>query len=189
MNNKLIIIINGKGGCGKDTLVKFVQSQYEKYKVWNVSSIDPVKDIAKAYGYEEDNKDEKWRRFLSLLKEAFSLTTNLSLKYLLQKTKTFLESNDKVMFVHIREPQEIDKYKLAVKDIFSTEEFRLHTLLIKRADTDDKIYGNKSDDEVDNYNYDFTFVNKDGENIDKYKFMIYYLENILPYENPTSEDK
>lgn len=181
---KLIIIINGKGGCGKDTLVKFVQSQYERYEVWNISAIDPIKEIAKPYGYSENNKDEKWRKALSLLKEAFILIDNIPLKYLLRKTEAFLESDDKIMFVHIREPYEIDKFKLAVKDMFIYEkEFRLNTLLIKREDTDNKVYGNKSDDEVDNYNYDFVFTNKDGEDIDKYKFMIYFKKQILPMKN------
>lgn len=181
---KTVIVINGKGGCGKDTLVKFVQSQYERFRVWNVSAIDPVKEIAKIYGYDENNKSDKWRRFLSLLKEAFiGINYEGVTYYLFKKFDSFVNSDDRngeLMFVHIREPHEIDRFLTGIRDA-ETGEYpcNVYTLLIKREDTDNKTYGNKSDDEVENFNYDFTFVNKDGEDVDKYKFMIYLKETIL----------
>lgn len=181
---KTVIVINGKGGCGKDTLVKFVESQYDRFAVWNVSSIDPVKEIAKTYGYDENNKSDEWRKFLSLLKEAFVGIDYKDVTYhLFKKFESFMQvdnKNGELMFVHIREPHEIDRFLNGIKDV-ETKEYpcNVYTLLIKREDTDSKTYGNKSDDEVENFNYDFTFVNKDGEDVDKYKFMIYLKEEIL----------
>ena len=41
---KITIVINGVGGCGKDTLVEIL-SGYHKVK--NISSITPIKEITK----------------------------------------------------------------------------------------------------------------------------------------------
>ena len=46
--NKKIIVINGTGGSGKDTFVEYV-SKYAK--VYNFSSVDKVKEIAKLIGW------------------------------------------------------------------------------------------------------------------------------------------
>lgn len=45
--NKIVIIINGRGGVGKDTLCDFAAKHY---KVENISSITPIKDLAKLCG-------------------------------------------------------------------------------------------------------------------------------------------
>ena len=55
-----------------------------------------------------------------------------------------------VMFVHIREPEEIAKFKARVPEC--------KTLLIKSNRTE-RDYGNLADDNVDNYDYDFVYRN------------------------------
>ena len=65
MCSKQIVIINGTGGCGKDTFVSFV-SKYKR--VYNFSSIDKVKEIAKLIGWN-GGKTDKDRKFLSDLKK------------------------------------------------------------------------------------------------------------------------
>ena len=57
MMKKSVVIINGKGGVGKDTLCEVVA---KKYSVRNVSSITPIKEIAKIGGWqgEKGNKDK-----------------------------------------------------------------------------------------------------------------------------------
>ena len=65
MGSKQIVIINGTGGCGKDTFVSFV-SKYKR--VYNFSSIDKVKEIAKLIGWD-GGKTDKDRKFLSDLKK------------------------------------------------------------------------------------------------------------------------
>ena len=55
---KIVIIINGLGGAGKDTLCDLVAKHY---KVRNVSAITPIKNIAQKYGWngEKDVKSDK----------------------------------------------------------------------------------------------------------------------------------
>ena len=61
---KLVIVVNGSGGVGKDTLCNFVG---EKYASESVSSIDPIKKLAAECGWD-GGKDDKSRRFLAELK-------------------------------------------------------------------------------------------------------------------------
>ena len=136
--NKNIIVINGTGGSGKDTFVEYV-SKYAK--VYNFSSVDKVKEIAKLIGWT-GTKTDKDRKFLSDLKK---LTTNYN------------SSNYEIMFIHIREPEEIQR----VVDNFSAK-----TLLIKREGL--KIIDtNSSDANVENYKYDYIIINTTLENLDK----------------------
>ena len=62
---KIVIIINGNGGVGKDTLCEFA---IEKYKVTSISSITPIKNIAHQCGWRGE-KDSKSRKFLEKKKK------------------------------------------------------------------------------------------------------------------------
>ena len=44
--NKIVIIINGSGGVGKDTLCNITSRNFE---CLNISSVDEIKDIASLY--------------------------------------------------------------------------------------------------------------------------------------------
>ena len=55
--NKLTIVINGKGGVGKDTLCMSLPHR----RVRNISSITPIKEIAAMHGWNGE-KDLKSRR-------------------------------------------------------------------------------------------------------------------------------
>lgn len=178
---KTIIVINGKGGCGKDTLISYAKKHRDF--LLNVSSIEPIKALAEQYGYDDKYKTDSHRRALSLLKEALNLLEeDFTTKYLLGKCKFFVaEYAGDLMFVHIREPEEMDKFINGVKRLRANGWAidNIYTLLIKRQDTDEKTYGNKSDDEVENYEYDYTFINKDGEEKDCERFLDYLNTAIL----------
>lgn len=185
---KHIIIINGKGGCGKDTLVSVAAKEFN---AWNKSAIDPIKKIASLYGYKEEEKTDKARKFLSDLKKCFVEWNDLPMRYLKEKLVEFREDGySDLMFIHIREPEEIDKFKeMIMKESASPSDpvvfdniFKVHTLLIKRDDTDEKRYGNDSDDNVENYNYDFTFVNNRPISASKYAFLLFLEEEVLKTE-------
>ena len=62
---KTVIVINGRGGVGKDTLCDFARAHF---KVKNISSITPIKEIAAQCGWD-GKKDNKSRKFLSDLKK------------------------------------------------------------------------------------------------------------------------
>lgn len=144
---KKVIVINGKGASGKDTLCG---EAAKVFSVLNVSSINPIKRIASMNGWD-GNKDDKGRRLLSDLKEAFTRYNDMPNQYLVELHKCFLNSPHEIMFVHIREPEEIEKFKNSIGGKCST--------LLVYGRNDEKSFGNKSDDNVSDYPYDFKFSN------------------------------
>jgi len=150
MKNKLIIVINGKGGTGKDTLCNSLSA---KYKIMNVSAIDPIKEIARKNGWRGE-KSDKARLFLAELKRAFVNYNDLPTVYLKNKTEEFINGDANILFVHIREADQIESYKNAIHP------HKCVTLLIKRAAVENNhVFGNPADDEVYNYSYDYVYEN------------------------------
>ncbi len=144
---KTVIVINGNGGVGKDTLCNFVS---QKYKVKNVSAIDPVKDIAWQCGWRGE-KDPKSRKFLADLKKLIVDYSDYPYIYLIEEYEKFRKDDAQILFVHIREGEEIEKFKKAVR-------LRCITLLIRRQNVQ-KFWGNESDDNVERYAYDYYYDN------------------------------
>lgn len=145
---KIVIIINGTGGAGKDTLCEIAAKHY---KTSNISSITPIKKIARENGWNGE-KDAKSRKFLADLKQLFAEYNDLPTRYLFDQYRLFLESDDELLFAHIREKAEIDKFK----DLVDTP---CVTLLVERKSDKEEKWGNASDDEVRDYDYDFVFEN------------------------------
>ncbi len=163
---KITIVINGKGGVGKDTICDIVS---KNFPTMSVSAITPIKEIALKYGWSGE-KDLKSRRFLSELKRVFTEYNDLSTNYLLSKHKEFLsDENLEIIFVHIREADQIEAF-LEKIDNFKT------TLLIKKRDL--PIYNNVSDDNAENFSYSYTYMN--DKSIEKLEedFMDFF-QNIL----------
>lgn len=144
---KIVIIINGNGGVGKDTLCDLAG---ERYKVTKISAITPIKGIARQCGWKGE-KDPKSRKLLADLKKIFIEYNDLPYQYLIGEYKKFLYNNTQILFVHIREGEEINKFKQYVK-------IPCVTLLIRR-DNFLKNWGNDSDDNVENYMYDYIYNN------------------------------
>lgn len=146
---KLVVIINGRGGVGKDTFCNVIS---DCYNVLNVSSIDPVKEIARTVGWQ-NGKEFKDRKFLSDMKSLLVEYNDYPTQYLLSEYKRFMEDDIyQVMFVHIREPKEIEKFRALIDG-------RCITLKITRSDIENVVFGNSSDDNVDDYDYDYTYHN------------------------------
>ena len=146
---KQIFIINGSGGCGKDTFVSYVFSALNM-KPNNISYVDRVKELAEIMGWN-GGKTERDRKFLSDLE---CLTTEYSdLPYLdiQEKIEIFKTSFASLMFVHIRRPDQIERVK---------NEFGAKTILVKNSNVAN-IKSNISDATVDNYVYDI-FVDNSG---------------------------
>ena len=147
---KQVFIINGSGGVGKDTFVTMV-SESANYNVMNFSSIDKIKEIAKIIGWN-GKKTEKDRKFLSDLKLLCSNYNNLPFNSMNKKVKDFINSENTMLFLHIREPEEIEKAKAA---------FGAKTILVKR-DSIKQITSNMADSNVFNYEYDI-IIDNDGD--------------------------
>jgi hypothetical protein len=149
--NKIVIVINGKAQTGKDTLCDFVINHYHAEKR---SSITPILKIAKDNGWD-GVKDNKSRKFLSDLKRTFIDFNNLPNKYLIEECNQFLKSSNEIMFVHIRESDQINDFLVNVKDTC-----HCCTLLVSNSrDNKPVLWGNDSDDKADNYPYDYIYYN------------------------------
>lgn len=144
---KIVIIINGNGGVGKDTLCDFAN---ECYKVKSISSITPIKEMARLGGWMGE-KDPKSRKFLADLKKVFVEYNDRPYQYLIEQYKIFLGDDSQILFAHIREGNEIDKFRQYV-------DIPCATLLIRRK-LPLKNWGNDSDDNVENYEYDYVYDN------------------------------
>lgn len=146
---KKIFIINGSGGVGKDTFVELV-SQF--FSVVNFSSVHKVKEIAIKIGWDGKSKTEKDRKFLSDLKLLTGEYCDMPFQSMKEQVNKFNEDKrDNVLFLHIREPEEI---KRAVK------EFSAKTILVTRNSVE-QIMSNMADANVYNYEYDYT-IHNDG---------------------------
>lgn len=156
INGKKIFVINGSGGVGKDTFVRFVSEFYCRLtnkQVINYSSVDEIKRIAKDIGWT-GSKTERDRKFLCDLKLVVSEYNDLPFVAMREKVDAFKSSTDEnVLFLHIREPEEI---KRAVR------EFNAITILVKR-DNILHITSNSADDQVFNYDYDIVIDNNGTE--------------------------
>lgn len=155
---KIVLIINGTGGCGKDTFVSFA-SKYAK--VTNFSSIDKVKEIAKLIGWT-GTKSEKDRKFLSDLKKLTTEYNEMAFTETKKAISEFLASDNEVMFIHIREKEEIEK---TIKECEKLN-VEVKTILIRREGLD-IIETNSSDKNVEDFNYDETITNTSLDKLDE----------------------
>ena len=151
----LIVIINGKGGCGKDSLIRYAINFFgDDHKIWNKSSIEPIKEIAKNSGCWNGGKSDLDRKLLSDLKTAFTEYCDLPNTYLLECVSEAEQNDVDIMFVHIREGSEIEKFKKTVPNRHIVK-----TMLVHREVHEGKLYGNPADDLVEKYDYDCVFEN------------------------------
>ena len=147
---KEIIIINGTGGSGKDSFVDFVSNYVS---LVNFSSVDKVKEIARMIGWD-GGKTERDRKFLSDLKVLTSEYNDMPFRSMSEVVDTFRTSEHEILFLHIREPENIARAVMA---------FGAKSLLVKRSGLEN-ITSNYSDANVDNYDYDFVVENNGGLN-------------------------
>lgn len=146
---KLTIVINGKGGSGKDTVCEIVSRHYP---TCNVSAITPVKELAAQCGWQGE-KDMKARKFLADLKRLLADYNDYPTRYLIEQQRAFLaDETQQIMFVHIREADQISAFLNGISGDKCT-------LLIRRPDLP-AAYHNAADDNVEEYPYDFIYENR-----------------------------
>lgn len=145
---KQVFIINGSGGCGKDTFISFIS---DIACVTNFSSVDKVKEIARIVGWDGE-KTERNRKFLSDLKLLCADYNDMPFNSMKDKFEEFLSDISTFLFLHIREPEEIERAKNA---------FNAKTILIKRNSVE-HIISNMADANVFNYDYDVVIDNDKG---------------------------
>lgn len=160
MRKNQIFIINGSGGVGKDEFIEMTKlaTSNQNVRIGNYSSVTKVKEIARIIGWN-GKKSERDRKFLSDLKLLTTEYNNMPLNDMKKYANNFMNIVDKddarILFLHIREPEEIAK---AVKEF--KEHYKVKTILVKR-DAIKHITSNMADENVYNYNYDIV-INNNG---------------------------
>jgi guanylate kinase len=154
-----VVIINGKGGCGKDTFVAMCRDVLGANRILNVSTVDFVKEVANYCGWDGTKTPEN-RKFLSDLKDVLTQWNDIPLKKVCQEIKVWTnlwiasgEYDKAVVFIHCREPKEIDKL---CKEL---NEYEPTTLLIRRSIAESVEQINHADNQVLDYAYDYTIWN------------------------------
>lgn len=144
---KHIFILNGMGGCGKDTFAKLLHWHIPTF---HYSSVAKVKKIATSCGWG-GGKSEQDRKFLSDLKVLTSVYSDLPFQDMSDRVDFFnkYDKYHKVMLIDIREPAEIERAKNA---------FGAKTILIKN-DRVPFIASNMADAGVYDYEYDIVIEN------------------------------
>lgn len=145
--NKHIFILNGMGGCGKDTFAGFLA---DITYAFHYSSVTKIKEIAESCGWT-GGKTEKDRKFLSDLKLLLTEYNDLPFKDISEEVEFFRsgEVPYDVLLIDIREPAEIERVKKA---------FGAKTILIKN-DRVPHIKSNMADNGVFDYDYDIVIEN------------------------------
>lgn len=170
--DKQIFIINGSGGVGKDSFVSLVREEMLRRTnslnpVVNYSSVDKIKSIAKAIGWE-GQKSEKDRKFLSDLKILTSEYNDMPFNSMRACVEYFKTNYSLFLFLHIREPEEIER---------AVREFGAKTILVTRKSVS-KITSNMADKNVLNYKYDYLIKN-DGDLENLKEMAVSFIDDVI----------
>lgn len=175
---KLVIIINGKGGCGKDTICNILDKHYPTK---SISTITKVKQAARLMFGWKGGKNLKDRKFLSDLKDLWTDYNDGPFMYAINEFQKFADkpvaAYNEILIIHVREPSEIKKIKDRINFIGTVP---CVTLLIKSPRTESVEYGNEADDLVNKYPYDFLYNNAAPLNKVDEDFMGFFHEFIAP---------
>ena len=169
---KIILVVNGAGRTGKDTLCNIIKKSFgnSQFFVSSISSVDQIKHCAKILGWDGISKEEVDRKFLSDLKDLSTQYCDAPLKYEIQEIEKFNALiKPGILFIHIREPQEIKK----LVDIYP----EIKTILVRNKNVP-TITGNHADANVENYNYDY-YIDNNGTMEEYEKVVLEFIDNLI----------
>jgi len=140
-----VIVLNGYAKSGKDKFVWYTKKYCKQMgiKVYNFSTVDKVKKVAKKLGWNGSKTDES-RKFLADMKRVW---TNYNDGPFLTTVKRIEKksTDTSIFFIHCREPKEIQKFKNHFGDLMIT----------LYLDKPGHIPDNTSDKNVKKYKYDY----------------------------------
>ena len=149
-----VIVINGQGGIGKNTFVRYCIKAHEDTR--SISLINEIKYVAKILGWKGD-KTKRDRKFLNNLKQLTTKYNNFPFESVALNISNILEqykedeksTKDLIIFIHAREPEDIN---------YLVNKYDAKTLLIRKSGLAKK-YGNPADDKVFDTDYDYIVYN------------------------------
>lgn len=159
--NYAVYIINGYGGCGKSSFIKYCKEYCDKYTdniVIELSTIDWPKQVAQYCGMG-NKKTEEDRRLLKDLKDALERFDGSPSNKVIEKIQQYYNLNLKncIFFVNIREPDKIEEFKEKTKKYLK---LNCKTILILNPNIK-PIISNDADKYVTYYKeYDLTIENR-----------------------------
>lgn len=186
-----VVIINGKPQSGKDTFCKYAQGYCDDDESANtliISSVDPLKEMLTQLGWD-GTKTDKIRDMLMDMKQLWVQNQDGPTMFLFNNILEFHKActgEDNIVFVHIREPEEIKKLVNALTG-FESMGIDVISLLVIRESGEDTpnqpAETRRSDDEalINSYEYDVT-INNDGDLIKLQELAAEFVDKLLEDE-------
>ena len=150
------VCINGAPRSGKDSFVECCK-QILGERCFNVSSVDFVKHLAYECGWD-GTKDLKNRKFLSDLKDLLTQWDDVPYNKIIEAVTNYekdvtsknIDAESCVAFIHVREPDEIQKL---------VDRVGAYSLVIRRDIAENADMSNHADTDVLTYKYMYTIKN------------------------------
>lgn len=186
-----VVIINGKPQSGKDTFCKYAQGYCDDDESANtliISSVDPLKEMLTQLGWD-GTKTDKIRDMLMDMKQLWVQNQDGPTMFLFNNILEFYKActgEDNIVFVHIREPEEIKKLVNALTG-FESMGIDVISLLVIREGGEDTpnqpAETRRSDDEalINSYEYDVT-INNDEDLIKLQELAVEFVDKLLEDE-------
>lgn len=186
-----VVIINGKPQSGKDTFCKYAQGYCDDDESANtliISSVDPLKKMLTQLGWD-GTKTDKIRDMLMDMKQLWVQDQDGPTMFLFNNILEFHKActgEDNIVFVHIREPEEIKKLVNALTGFESMGIDVISLLVIRKGGEDtpnQPAETRRSDDEalINSYKYDVT-INNDEDLIKLQELAAEFVDKLLEDE-------
>jgi hypothetical protein len=183
-----VVIINGKPQSGKDTFCQYAQgycNDDESANTLIISSVDPLKEMLTQLGWDGTKTDEI-RDMLMCMKQLWVQNQDGPTMFLFNNIFEFHKActgEDNIVFVHIREPEEIKKLVNALTGFKSMGIDVISLLVIRKGGEDTQnqpAETRKSDDEalINSYEYDVT-INNDEDLIKLQELAAEFVDKLL----------
>lgn len=186
-----VVIINGKPQSGKDTFCKYAQGYCDDDESANtliISSVDPLKEMLAQLGWD-GTKTDKIRDMLMDMKQLWVQNQDGPTMFIFNNILEFHKActgEDNIVFVHIREPEEIKKLVNALTGFESMGIDVISLLVIRKGGEDtpnQPAETRRSDDEalINSYEYDVT-INNDEDLIKLQELAAEFVDKLLEDE-------
>ena len=186
-----VVIINGKPQSGKDTFCKYAQGYCDDDESANtliISSVDPLKEMLTQLGWD-GTKTDKIRDMLMDMKQLWIQNQDGPTMFLFNNILEFHKActgEDNIVFVHIREPEEIKKLVNALTGFESMGIDVISLLVIRKGGEDtpnQPAETRRSDDEalINSHEYDVT-INNDEDLIKLQELAAEFVDKLLEDE-------